>query len=397
MNSSTRRPRPEFAPWPFYAEDEIDAVAKVLRSGKVNYWTGGIARQFEADYANSLGRKRAIAVANGTVALELALEAFGIGAGDEVVVPARTYVASASCAVMRGAVPVIADIDRDSQVVTAETIDAALTPRTRAIVVVHLAGWPCPMEEIMSLARARGIRVIEDCAQAHGAEVDGRPIGSFGDAAAFSFCQDKIITTGGEGGLLALDDEIAWRRAWAFKDIGRSYETAYEREHPIGFRWLTETFGTNWRMTEMQAIIGAIQLRKLPEWVARRRENALVMAGALASAEGLRVPLPPPNVRHAYYRLYAFVEPARLRGGWDRDRIVAETVAAGVPCSVGSCGEIYLEKAFRDRGWGPGRRLPVAAELADTSLAFLVHPTLAKETMVRAGELVRAVMKDACG
>lgn len=396
MSASADRRRLQFAPWPYYAEDEIDAVARVLRSGLVNYWTGEIARQFERDYAISVGRKHAIAVANGTVALELALEALGIGAGDEVIVPARTYVASASCAVMRGAVPVIADIDRVSQVVTAESIEAVLSPRTRAIIVVHLAGWPCPMREIIALARPRGIRVIEDCAQAHGAEIDGQAVGSFGDAAAFSFCQDKIITTGGEGGLLALDDDGAWRRAWAFKDIGRSYEAVYEREHPVGFRWLTESFGTNWRMTEMQAAIGSIQLRKLPEWLSRRRKNAQAMAGALVGARGLRVPEPPANVRHAYYRLYAFVEPGRLRKGWDRNRIMAEVVAAGVPCSVGSCGEIYLEKAFRDRGWGPGRRLPVAAELAETSLAFLVHPTLSTETLANAGEVVSAVMEGAC-
>lgn len=396
MSTDTDRPCPPYAPWPFYGEDEVDAVAQVLRSGLVNYWTGGITRQFERDYAISVGRKHAIAVANGTLALELALEAFGIGAGDEVVVPARTYVASASCAVMRGAVPVIADVDRDSQVVTAETIDAVVSPRTRAIVVVHLAGWPCPMQEIVALARRRGVRVIEDCAQAHGATIDGRAVGSFGDAGAFSFCQDKIITTGGEGGLVVIDDEAAWRRAWAFKDIGRSYEAVYEREHPAGFRWLTESFGTNWRMTEMQAAIGSIQLRKLPEWLSRRREHARVMADVLGAVPGLRVPEPPASVGHAFYRLYAFVEPQRLREGWDRNRIMAAIAAAGVPCSVGSCGEIYLEKAFRDRGWGPQRRLPVAAELADTSLAFLVHPTLCAATLERAADLVCDVMAQAC-
>lgn len=396
MTASADRAATRIAPWPFYDEDEIDAVAQVLRSGRVNYWTGDVARQFERDYATSVGRRYAIAVANGTVALELALEAFGVGAGDEVIVPARTYIASASCAVMRGAVPVVADVDRDSQTVTRASIEAVVTPRTRAIVVVHLGGWPCPMGEIMALARSRGILVIEDCAQAHGAELDGKPVGAFGDAAAFSFCQDKIITTGGEGGLLAVDDDTAWRRAWAFKDIGRSYAAVYEREHPSGFRWLTESFGTNWRMTEMQAAIGAIQLRKLPDWTTRRRENATVLAAELRTVGGLRVPMPPSRVRHAYYRLYAFVEPDRLRRGWDRNRIMNEIAAAGVPCSVGSCGEIYLENAFRDRGWGPRARLPTAAELSDTSLAFLVHPTLDTKTMKRFGEAICAVMRTAC-
>ena len=396
MRPDAERAGAEFAPWPHYDEDEVAAVAQVLRSGKVNYWTGDIARQFERDYAASIGRRHAIALANGTVALELALEAFDIGAGDEVIVPARTYVASASCAVMRGAVPVIADIDRDSQVVTAASLEAAITPRTRAIIVVHLAGWPCPMPEIMALARSRGIRVIEDCAQAHGARLDGRAAGSFGDAAAFSFCQDKIITTGGEGGLLALDDDRAWRRAWAFKDIGRSYEAAYEREHPVGFRWLTESFGTNWRMTEMQAAIGSIQLRKLSGWVSRRRDHARALRRALSRAGGLRIPEPSGDAWHACYRLYAFVEPEQLREGWDRDRIMSEIAAAGVPCSVGSCSEIYLEKAFVDRGWGPTQRLPIARELAQTSLAFLVHPTLAPAAISWTGEVASEVMRRAC-
>ena len=264
------------APWPNFDEEQINAVAAVLRSGRVNYWTGTIGREFEREYASCLGRRHAIALANGTVALELALEAFGVGQGDEVIVPARTYVASASCAVMRGAVPVVADVDRDSQCLTAESIEAVLTARTRAVIVVHLGGWPADMDPIMELAHRRNIVVIEDCAQAHGAFYKGRPVGSIGHAGAFSFCQDKIITTGGEGGLLALDDETAWRRAWAFKDIGRSYAAVYERQHPPGFRWLTESFGTNWRMTEMQAAIGRIQLRRLPQWQSARARNASI-------------------------------------------------------------------------------------------------------------------------
>lgn len=380
------------APWPHFEDDEIAAATAVLRSGKVNYWTGEECRAFEQEYARATQRRHAVALANGTLALELALMAFGVGEGDEVVTASRTYVASASCAVMRGAVPVIADVDADSQCVSAETLRAALTPRTRAIVAVHLAGWPCPMDEIMALAAERNLVVIEDCAQAHGATWRGKPVGAFGHAAAFSFCQDKIITTGGEGGMLVLDDEGAWKRAWAYKDIGRSYDAVYHRKHAPGFRWLTESFGTNWRLTEMQAAIGRLQLAKLPRWTEQRRANAMTLAKGFADIAALRVPLPPAHAGHAFYKFYAFVRPGELAAGWSRDRIMAELNERGVPCTVGSCSEIYLEKAFTDRGWGPQERLPVARELGETSLMFMVHPTLPQEALEATVAAMRQVM-----
>lgn len=385
------RTRP-FAPWPHYDEDEIGAVMGVLRSGQVNYWTGHEGRAFEQEYARALGVRHAVALHNGTVALELALYALGVGPGDEVVVPSRTFIASASAAVMRGATPVIADVDRDSGNLTAETVGAVLSPRTRAIVAVHLAGWPCDMDPLLALARERGLHVIEDCAQAHGALYRGRPVGSLGDLGAFSFCQDKILTTGGEGGLLALNDEALWKKAWAFKDHGKSYDAVYERDHPPGFRWLHESFGTNWRMLEMQAVIGRRQLAKLPLWSARRRENAALLTERFSGLEALRVPVPPPDLTHAYYKYYAYLNSERLRAGWSRDRILAEISALGIPVFSGSCSEIYREKAFTAAGLGPARRLPVSAELGDTSLMFLVHPTLGPRDMHDTADAVQAVL-----
>jgi dTDP-4-amino-4,6-dideoxygalactose transaminase len=381
--------------WPYFDAEQVEAAAAVLRSGKINYWTGDECRHFEREYAEYLGRRHAIALGNGTVALELALQAFGIGDGDEVIVPSRTYVATASCAVMRGAVPVVADVNRDAQCITAESIARVLTPRTRAIVVVHLAGWPCDMDPILALARERGLRVIEDCAQAHGAFYKGRPVGAFGDAAAFSFCQDKIITTGGEGGLLALDDEAAWERAWAYKDIGRSYDAVYRRSHAPGFRWLTESFGTNWRMTEVQAALGRIQLRRLPTWIEARRRNAEIWRCAIADLPAIRCPVPPADVLHSYYKFYAFVRPQALRAGESRDSILARLESEGLPCGVGSCSEIYLEKAFADLGWQPAERLPVARELGDTSMMFMVHPTLDLDELARAAQLLRVTVQQA--
>ncbi len=370
-----------FATWPYFTEDEISAVSAILKSGRVNYWTGREGRFFENEFARFAECKYAVGVANGTVALELALYALGIGPGDEVIVTSRTFIASASCAVMRGAIPVMADIDPVSQNITAQTIAAALTPRTRVIIAVHLAGWPCDMDPILELAKEKGLFVIEDCAQAHGAKYKGRPVGSMGDAAAFSFCQDKIMTTGGEGGMLTTNNKDIWKKAWSFKDHGKSYDAVYYRRHPPGFRWLHESFGTNWRLTEIQSAIGRVMLGKLPEWVKKRRDNAAILNKRLSEIPALRVTIPPENIEHAYYKYYVFVRPEKLKGDWHRDRIMEAICAEGVPCLSGSCSEIYLEKAFEKEGLRPFQRLKTAKELGETSLMFLVHPTLSEFDM----------------
>ena len=371
-----------FPPWPVFDEDQIEAVAEVLRSGKVNYWTGHEGRCFEEEFAESVGCRHAVAVANGTLALELALHALGIGTGDEVVVTCRSFVASASCCLMRGAVPVFADCDSVSQNVTAETIQAALTPKTKAIIAVHLAGWPCEMDPILELAERHGLRVIEDCAQAHGATYKGQPVGSLGHAAAFSFCQDKIVTTGGEGGMLTTSDEAISKKAWSYKDHGKSWDAVHRRDHATVFKWLHESAGSNWRMTEMQAAIGRLALRRLPDWVRVRRKHAALLDQRLGKLPALRVTLPPDHSGHSYYKYYAFLRPERLRPGWSRDRIVRALQAEGIPCGSGICPEIYLEKTFDRPGLRPADRLPVAAQLGETSLMFLVHPTLSQADLL---------------
>lgn len=369
------------AGWPSFTDEELEAVQQLLSSGRINYWTGEEGRNFERDYAAYTNRKYAIALHNGTVALELALRAFKIGAGDEVITSPRSFIASASAVVMAGARPVFADVDPDTQNISPASIEGALTPRTRAIIAVHLGGWPCDMDEIMVLAEKHDLIVIEDCAQAHGATYKGKPVGSFGQSAAFSFCQDKIITTGGEGGMLVLDDADAWARAWAFKDHGKSYDAIYRRQHEMGFRWVHESFGTNWRMLEFQAVLGRIQLRRLRQMVAQRERNARILRGRLADLPALRVPWPGKDIQHAFYRFYAFVRPERLAEYWCRDRIMECIAERKIPVSVGSCPEIYLESAFKGTDLVPSRRLPIARELGETSLAFLVHPTLKESEM----------------
>jgi dTDP-4-amino-4,6-dideoxygalactose transaminase len=378
-----------------FAEDERSAVMQVLQSGKVNYWTGQEGREFEREYAEYLRRHHAIALGNGTFALELPLRAWGIGPGDDVVVTPRSFIASVSCAVLLGARPVFADVDRDSGNITAESILAVLTPTTRAIIPVHLAGWPCDMDPIMELADARGIRVLEDCAQAHGARYRGRPVGSLAHASAFSFCQDKIMTTGGEGGLLATNDTELWESCWSFKDHGKSWAAMTAPKQDSGFRWVHEHFGTNMRMTELQAAIGRLQLRKLDNWVGARRRNSAVLRERLRRHALLRVPEPASDFQHAYYKFYAYVEPRFLKPDWSRDRLVHEIHSRGIPCYSGSCSEIYLEKAFEGTGWCPPLRLPVARELGETSLMFLVHPTLSLDDMHRACDVIEVVLKAA--
>ena len=360
-------------PWPYFDETEVEAAARILRSGKVNYWTGDECRLFEAEFAAYHGVEHAVALGNGTLALDLALRVLGIGAGDEVIVTPRSFFASASSIALTGADPVFVDVDPDSQNITAATIAAAITERTAAILVVHLAGWPCDMPAIMELARTRGLRVIEDCAQAVGARIDGQLVGTFGDLGAFSFCQDKIISTAGEGGMLLMNDRSLWSAAWSFKDHGKSWDRVYASDHAPGFRWLHEGFGTNWRMTEIQGAIGRLQLRRLDDWIAQRRAHAARLSSAFAELPGLRLTQPPDNVFHAFYKYYVFVRPEQLASGWDRDRVMLAIAAEGVPGLSGSCPEIYREAAFAERAIP---RLPVARELGETSLMLPVHPTL---------------------
>lgn len=367
----------QFAPWPSFSDKEAEAASRIILSNKVNYWTGDEARTFEREFASWSGTKYSIALANGTLALDLALKALQIAEGDEVIVTPRTFIASISCVVNAGATPVFADVDPDSGNICPETIGPVITDRTRAIIPVHLAGWPCNMDGIMELAHSHKISVIEDCAQAHGAMIGSQMVGSIGHIGAWSFCQDKIMTTGGEGGMVTTNDEELWSRMWSYKDHGKSWDAVYNRDHPPGFRWLHESFGTNWRMLEIQAAIGRIQLARMKDWTALRTRNGRALQASLHKfPDAVRAPAPGPEFKHAYYRQYSYVKPDGLKPGWTRDRIVEDIVSQGYPAFQGSCSEVYLEKAFDGTGWRPEQRLPVARELGETSIMFLTHPSI---------------------
>jgi len=386
--------RLELPVWPEYEQDEIEAVVNVLRLGKGNTWVGQGVKSFENEFADYIGMPYGVAVCNGTVSLELALYALGIGDGDDVIVPARSFIATASSVVTSGAKPVFADVDLKSQNITLDTIKDVITKDTRAIIVVHLSGWPCEMDAISKYARQNNIKLIEDCAQAHGAKYNDQYVGSFGDASSFSFCQDKIISTGGEGGLLLLRDKKVWERAWSYKDHGKDYNAVFNERCENGFAWVHNSIGTNWRLTEMQAAIGRIQLKKLDSWVDQRKKNAQQLTKCFRKIEALRVTTPDETISHAYYKYYAFVRPEMLKPEWDRIRILNEIIDNGVPCFTGSCPEIYKEKAFEDYQ-GSMERLPIAKELGETSLMFLVHPTLGEKEIRYVCTAVNKVMQDA--
>jgi dTDP-4-amino-4,6-dideoxygalactose transaminase len=372
----------KFGHWPNYDKEDITAVKKVLCSGKVNQWTGCEVFKFEREYADYLGVKYAVALTNGSVALDMALMALDIGPGDEVIVPCRSFVASASCVALRGARPVFCDIDRESQNITAEEIEKVFTKKTKAIIAVHLAGWPCALDKLRNFCNKKGVFLIEDCAQAHGARYKGKPVGSFGDVSCFSFCQDKIISTGGEGGLLATNSKKIWQKVWSFKDHGRDYEIMFNKKRDNSFVWAVSSFGSNYRMTEMQAAIGRMALGKLDKWVNKRRELASILTEGFKELPQLRVTVPSDREYHSYYKYYVFVNKDRLGKGLNRDKIISMLRKQGIPCGTGICPEIYLEKAFRDyKKILKSSRLPIARELGETSIMFQVHPTLKKSNM----------------
>jgi len=389
INEGNKMRSKPFPTWPIFAQDEIEAVQKVLQSGKVNYWTGQEVHLFEEEFKNIIGTTYAVALANGSVALETALYALEIKKDDEVIVTPRSFIASVSSIVLRGATPVFADIDPVSQNITAESISKVITSKTRAIVLVHLAGWPCEMDEIMDLAKQNNLYVVEDCAQALGAEYKGKPVGSFGNIGVFSFCQDKIITTGGEGGMLVTDDHVLWNKIWSFKDHGKNYKKIYNDSNT--YKFIHDSFGTNLRMTEMQAVIGRLQLKKLDRWISTRRRNAKILNDALSEDILFRTTMPDEFVKHAYYKYYCFVKQEHLSGSWSRDKIIQAINAEGIPCFTGSCPEIYKEKAFSNHNIRNYEILPNAKLLGETSLMLLLHPTLDSKNIKDMADTLRKI------
>lgn len=381
--------------WPQHEPDEIAAVVGLLSAGRVNSLVHGEqTRRFEAEFARFCGMPHAIALSNGTVALELALRALGVGPGDEVIVPARSFFATAACVVAAGGTPVFADIDPATNAIDPASARRMCSNLTRAIICVHLGGWPCDMPALRALADEKGAWLIEDCAQAHGASLHGQMAGSWGDAAAFSFCTDKIMSTGGEGGMLLLRDEAHWKRAWAYKDHGKNPDKFFAPPDGSGFRFLHDSFGTNWRMTEMQAALGRAQLAKLPSWLARRRRNASALMRCLEQEPGVELPTIPDHVGHAFYRLYVTIARDRLGQEGTTAQIIDRMNQMGLPVGSGSCADMTQEAAFANAAPRRDGELRAARDAGRRSIAFPVDHLLDEQDMRRmAGGLLSALIQ----
>ena len=369
--------------WPVHSATEIEIVGRILARSVTNSVFGSEARSFESEFAGAVGCDHGVCVANGTLALEILLEACGIGAGDEVIVPARTFLATASAVVRRGGIPVFCDVDPYTGNIDPTAASRLITVNTRALLCVHLNGLPCDMDALGDLARTHGLLLLEDCAQAHGASVGERPAGSFGDGAAWSFCYDKIISTGGEGGMITTTNTDLAKAAASLINHGEGGEP----RHEDGFVWKRDRIGTNARLTEMQAAIGRAQLRQLPGWIAKRNRNAAVLVDAIKELPGVHLNEPGDGVVHARYRFEFHFDGAR-------DRLLGDLNAYGIKAGIGPCPEIYREGALADTDAVPAARLPAAMAYGRTSVALPVHPSLEPADMAWMADRLRQAILD---
>tara|TARA_Y100000589_G_C27198895_1_gene648423 strand:- start:3568 stop:4725 length:1158 start_codon:yes stop_codon:yes gene_type:complete len=382
--------------WPSYDEDDLKVVSEILKSGKVNYWTGDNCKKFEEEFSNLMKCKYSIALANGSLALTAAYKSLDLKIGDEIITTPRTFLATASSAVLLGLKTIFADVDYHSGCITAETIEPLITKKTKAISLVHIGGWPAEVEKIRELANSYNLKLVEDCSQAHGAKFKGISVGNFGDVSTWSFCQDKIISTGGEGGMLTTNSKNIFKSVLSYKDHGKNFDLlSSNQKSSSGFKWLHESIGTNMRLTEIQSAIGRNQLKKLENWNQLREKNSMILFENLKEIDCIRIPLPDMHLKHAWYRFYCYIDPKYLLTGWDRNRILFEVEKLGVKIFSGSCGEIYLEKCFQDLGYFPKERLKNAKELGETSLAILVDPTISENEQFEAAKKIRSVINQA--
>ncbi|MFC1715992.1 DegT/DnrJ/EryC1/StrS family aminotransferase [Candidatus Poribacteria bacterium] len=334
--------------WPQFDEKAIKAVEEVLRSGKVNYWTGPKGMEFERKYAEWQGSKYAISVANGTAALHVALTALGIGPGDEVIVPSYTFIASSFSIVQAGAIPRFADVNLDDHCISVESAEKLVNERTRAIMPVHLYGNVCDMDKIMAFARKHDLYVIEDNAEAFGGVYKGRKTGTIGHMAACSFCQNKTFTTGGEGGMVTTDDEeLAWQ-ARSFRDHGYDVKerlNLLELEQKLPY--IHNMVGWNYRMTEMQSVIGLAELQRIDDWnMPRRKRNARIIMDAIKDLPQVKyMPVDTEERQNGWYVCAFSLDIENMT--CDVDQFVAATGAEGAPCWRVFWPQCHTETAFQ--------------------------------------------------
>lgn len=335
VNGGAKTRTKPFTGWPIFDDREVSAVEEVVRSGKWGCLSGTKVSEFEKKFAEFQGAKYGICIVNGTAALEVALRAVGVKAGDEVIVPPYTFIASASAVLMIGAIPVFVDVEPESYNLDPTKIEAAITPKTKAILAVHIAGGPADMDGIMAVAKKHGLKVVEDAAQAHGAEWDGRRVGAIGDAGTFSFQASKNLNSG-EGGIVVTNDPEVYSKAWSLHNIGRVPDGQWY-EHRI--------LGWNMRMTEFQAAILLAQMERLEDQMKTRDENARYLSEELSKIEGIS-PLKrhPKATSHAYHLFVLRYDPKAFNDA-PRSAFIKALQAEGIPCSSGYV-PLYKEQLF---------------------------------------------------
>lgn len=374
--------------YPYYPDKLLNKIIKTFKSGKVNYWTGKEGKFFEKEFSRYLGNKYSVAVSNGSVALEIALKALNLKKNAHVIVTPRSFIISASCVINLGFKPIFADVNSNGNL-SIEGIKKSYTKQVKAIILVHLNGLSCDMDPIINFAKKHKIKIIEDCSQAHGAVYKNKPVGSYGDISTWSFCQDKIMSTGGEGGMISTNNKSIWEKCWSIKDHGKNYLITHTKKNKLGFKWLHHNFGSNYRMTEVQSLIGRYQLKDLNYQVKKRNLIANQVISSLKIFWEKYHLISQPNFEcsscikkikkkncnnciHAFYRLNLFINVNREK----KLKILNNIQKKKVNCNEGPCPLIFKEKIFKKLKIKPKNKLTNAIVLGDRSIVYHINPNI---------------------
>ncbi len=360
--------------WPNFNNNLISKVVNVIKSGEINYTFGNQGKEFEKKFSKFIGNKYSIAVCNGTAALEVAIKSLDFPKNSKIMVPARSFFSSASCIVNTGHIPVFVDIDPFTQNISIKDLKKKINDNIKAIICVHLGGLPCDMKNIKNLAKKKNIKIIEDCSQAHGASINNKQVGSFGEVATWSFCTDKIISTLGEGGMISTNKKKIYEYCKRYINHGTALS---KRNTSEKFIYNKDIFGTNLRITEIQSVAGIEQLKDIKKIQKKREKIAKDYFKIFLMYENyLKCYMPNKNVKSAWYRFYFFVNPKVKYNQKIRFKIIKFFKENDIKCFTGACPEIYLEKSFKNLENIKFKRLENCKLLGSTSLALDINHTL---------------------